>query len=139
MERAIGAILYGLFYGIGSVLMLLVELPFWFLMNRREKPDALYLPLPIRFEHTHIVAGSGHGKTQLLQHLIVTHDLEEVSKGRRSLVVIDSQGDLIHKILHLPQDPASCRVLPKEFGWSVGAPHLYRPDRHPQPALLKPV
>jgi hypothetical protein len=42
VERAIGVILYGLFYGIGYVLMLLVELPFWLLMNRREKPDALY-------------------------------------------------------------------------------------------------
>src|SRR3954452_25055860 len=90
--------------------MLLVELPFWLLMNRRPKPDALYLPLPLRFEHTHVVAGSGHGKTQMLQHLIVTHDLAEVACGRRSLVVIDSQGDLLQKILHLAE------FSPRNFG-----------------------
>jgi hypothetical protein len=39
--------------------------------------DFLATPLPFaipfhtRFEHTHIVGGSGHGKTQLLQHLLL--------------------------------------------------------------------
>src|SRR5689334_15985686 len=99
MER----ILVGVFYAIGYILMVIIELPFWFLMNRKPKPDALYLPLPVRREHMHIVAGSGHGKTQTLQHLLVTHDLMEVAQGRRSVVVIDSQGDLITKILHLAE------------------------------------
>lgn len=50
-----------------------------------------------RFEHHHIVAGSGHGKTQTLQYLIA-HDLLKVRQGQASVIVIDSQGDLIRKI-----------------------------------------
>ncbi|WP_299919328.1 ATP-binding protein [uncultured Roseobacter sp.] len=56
------------------------------------------IPDELRFEHTHIVAGSGHGKTQTLQYLIA-HDLPDVAAGRKSVVVIDSQGDLIGNIL----------------------------------------
>src|SRR4051794_14123893 len=51
-----------------------------------------------RLTHTHIVASSGFGKTQLLQNYI-THDLSEIAAGRRSIIVIDSQGDLIGKLL----------------------------------------
>ncbi|MEM7241529.1 MAG: type IV secretory system conjugative DNA transfer family protein [Pseudomonadota bacterium] len=58
------------------------------------------LPEKTRFEHHHIVAGSGHGKTQTLQYLIA-HDLEKVVRGDASVVVIDSQGDLIRNILEL--------------------------------------
>ena len=55
------------------------------------------IPTEARFEHHHIVAGSGHGKTQTLQYLI-GHDLEAVARGERSVVVLDSQGDLIRTI-----------------------------------------
>ena len=58
------------------------------------------IPLNARFEHMHIVGGSGHGKTQLLQHLI-SHDLEKLAEGQGSIVVIDSQGDMILTITHL--------------------------------------
>ena len=58
------------------------------------------LPQPTRFEHMHIVAGSGHGKTQTLQHLIL-HDLDTVARGEASIVVIDSQSDLINNIAGL--------------------------------------
>lgn len=62
------------------------------------------VPLPIsqetRFEHSWIVAGSGHGKTQTLQFHIL-EDLKRVAKGEASVVVIDSQGDLIHNISSL--------------------------------------
>jgi hypothetical protein len=52
----------------------------------------------VRFEHTHILGGSGHGKTQLLLHLI-HHDLaREEGPG---LIVIDSQGDLIRTLARL--------------------------------------
>jgi hypothetical protein len=54
------------------------------------------LPFDARFEHTHIVGGSGHGKTQLLQ-LLIASDLDE----QRGLCVIDSQGDLFKNIAHL--------------------------------------
>jgi len=64
------------------------------------------IPEDVRFEHMHLVAGSGHGKTQTLQYLI-RHDLPDVERGDKSVVVIDSQGDLIRTILnaeHLPPD-----------------------------------
>jgi hypothetical protein len=56
------------------------------------------IPFSTRFEHTHILGGSGHGKTQLLQSLIL-RDLEQLRAGNGSLVVIDSQGDMIRTIL----------------------------------------
>jgi Type IV secretion-system coupling protein DNA-binding domain len=63
-----------------------------------------YVPIPFvftderRFEHMQIVGGSGHGKTQLLQHLIL-HDLER--EEQPSLIVIDSQGEMLRKIQNL--------------------------------------
>lgn len=56
------------------------------------------MPLSARFEHTHILAGSGHGKTQTLQHLILS-DLRQAEPP--SMVIIDSQGDMLSKISHL--------------------------------------
>lgn len=58
------------------------------------------IPFPARFEHTHVVGGTGHGKTQLLQFLI-HHDLLRSQEDGRSVVVIDSQGDLIRTISRL--------------------------------------
>ena len=58
------------------------------------------IPFPARFEHTHVLAGTGHGKTQLLQFLI-HHDLVRAKTDGRAIVVIDSQGDLIRTISHL--------------------------------------
>lgn len=55
-----------------------------------------------RFEHCMIVAGTGHGKTQTLQSLMY-EDLRHVQRGERSIVVIDSQGDLIDTIVHLAE------------------------------------
>ena len=63
-----------------------------------DAPAPFGIPEATRFEHTHIVAGSGHGKTQTLQFMIA-RDLEEVATGEKSVVVIDSQGDLIRNIL----------------------------------------
>lgn len=63
-------------------------------------PVPLAVPEPIRFEHAHIIGGTGHGKTQLLQRMIYA-DLEAACTQRRSVVVIDSQGDLINKLLRL--------------------------------------
>lgn len=64
------------------------------------------IPEISRFEHMHIVAGSGHGKTQTLQYFIAK-DLADVARGDKSVVVIDSQGDLINTIL-------KARTLPPE-------------------------
>jgi len=72
------------------------------------------IPTKTRFEHHHMVAGSGHGKTQTLQYLIA-NDLEAVAKGERSIVVLDSQGDLIRNIATLkefaPGGPLHDRVV----------------------------
>lgn len=68
--------------------------------------DVFNLPVPfdlpehIRFEHCHVVGGTGHGKTQLLQRMIHT-DLVAAAEDGRSIVVIDSQGDLIQKLARL--------------------------------------
>src|SRR5512132_2884813 len=69
---------------------------FW----RKHHRTRLVFPLSARFEHTHIVGGSGHGKTQLLQQLIL-YDVERVKDGEASLIVIDSQGDMLGKIRSL--------------------------------------
>src|SRR3954454_22407126 len=107
MERVIFAVFYGLGYLLFALFGGLISL-----FSERQKPlEPLSLPL----EHTHVVAGSGHGKTQLLQHLIITHDLAEVAQGRRSLIVMDSQGDLLRNILHL----ASGGVFAKDIRRSV--------------------
>ena len=58
------------------------------------------LPQSVRFEHHWIVAGTGQGKTQTLQCLIAD-DLKRVAQGEASIVVIDSQGDLIRTIAGL--------------------------------------
>ena len=72
------------------------------------------IPQSVRFEHHHIVAGSGHGKTQTLQYLIA-NDLEAVAAGEQSVVVLDSQGDLIRNIASLkefaPGGPLHDRVV----------------------------
>jgi hypothetical protein len=78
-----------------------------------------------RFEHHHIVAGSGHGKTQTLQYLIA-NDLEAVADGNRTVIVLDSQGDLIRTIANLkmfaPGQPLHERVViidPSDVQWPV--------------------
>ncbi len=83
------------------------------------------IPTKARFEHHHIVAGSGHGKTQTLQYLIA-NDLEAVANGERTVIVLDSQGDLIRTIAGLkefaPGEPLHDRVViidPSDVEWPV--------------------
>lgn len=68
------------------------------------------LPDRSRFEHCHVLGGTGHGKTQLLQYML-HYDLGCAREERASVVVIDSQGDLIRKLSKLdvfdPTDPDS--------------------------------
>lgn len=54
----------------------------------------------VRYEHCHIVGGTGHGKTQLMQRMI-HGDLEAARHEKRSIVVIDSQGDMISRLQRL--------------------------------------
>ena len=71
------------------------------------------------------MAGSGHGKTQTLQDLIL-HDLEAVAAGEASIIVIDSQSDLINNIAGLemfaPEQPLADRLVlidPTDLEWPV--------------------
>lgn len=59
-------------------------------------PIPLRLTHEERFSHTHIVGGSGAGKTSLLERLIL-HDLR--SDDPPSLVIIDPHGDLIKRLI----------------------------------------
>jgi hypothetical protein len=61
-------------------------------------PVPFSIPERVRFEHTHILAGSGHGKTQTLQRLILS-DLTRPEPP--SLVIIDSQGEMLQKLTRL--------------------------------------
>lgn len=73
------------------------------------------IPFPARFEHTHVVGGTGHGKTQLLQFLI-NHDLVRAMEDNRSVVVLDSQGDLIRTISRLAYfNPRAAESLADRF------------------------
>ncbi len=78
------------------------------------------IPEARRFEHSHIVAGSGHGETQTLQYFIA-RDIEAVERGDKSIVVIDSQGDLINTILKARTLPPEQIVLidPEDIGYPV--------------------
>lgn len=85
----------------------------------------IVIPQATRFEHQHIVAGSGHGKTQALQQLILS-DLDAVAAGQASIVVIDSQRDLIENIaglsLFAPGGPLHgrlCLIDPTDVEWPV--------------------
>jgi Type IV secretion-system coupling protein DNA-binding domain len=61
-------------------------------------PVPLKLTHEDRFSHMHIVGGTGAGKTTLLENLIA-HDFN--SPDCPSLIIVDSQGDLINKLSHL--------------------------------------
>ncbi len=61
-------------------------------------PIPLKFDYETRFSHFHVVGGSGAGKTQLLQNLIL-NDLN--SDLPPALIVVDSQSELINKISQL--------------------------------------
>lgn len=67
-------------------------------------------PLPFaitqerRFEHCHILGGTGHGKTQLLQTLMLA-DFDDPTQP--AVVAVDSQGDMVRTLSRLARfDPA---------------------------------
>ena len=75
----------------------LADTPFETLL---QAPMPFVLPKTARFEHMHVLAGTGHGKTQLLQHLIVS-DLHREPDEVPAMVILDSQGDMIDTIKRL--------------------------------------
>lgn len=83
------------------------------------------IPESARYEHCWMVAGSGHGKTQALQHLIAD-DLKLVADGKASVIVIDSQSDMIRAISGLKAfgsggdlDGKLCLIDPHDIGYPV--------------------
>lgn len=65
-----------------------------------QTPLGTDIPLSVRNEHHWVVAGSGAGKTNALQYFIA-RDLERAVRGECSIVVIDSQHQLIDKLWNL--------------------------------------
>ncbi|MEO1299396.1 MAG: type IV secretion system DNA-binding domain-containing protein, partial [Cyanobacteria bacterium J06636_16] len=58
------------------------------------------VPEDVRNEHMMVVAGTGHGKTQLLQSMLV-NDLQK----NAPIIVIDSQEGMLERLLHVvPED-----------------------------------
>lgn len=63
--------------------------------------ELFLIPVPLklthedRFNHMHVVGGTGAGKTSLIENLII-HDL--ISPDPPSLVLVDPHGDLIRKL-----------------------------------------
>jgi len=95
------------------------------LLELFDQAPVFTIPTKARCEHHHIVAGSGHGKTQTLQYLIA-NDLDAVTQGNRTVIVLDSQGDLIRTIANLelfaPGEPLHDRVViidPSDVEWPV--------------------
>ena len=71
-------------------------------------PVPFSIPQKTRFEHSHVVGGTGHGKTQLLQTLLLA-DIDDPSEP--SIVVIDSQGDTVRKFSELARFANSDRLI----------------------------
>lgn len=104
-------------------------------------PVPYALPENIRFEHHHVMARTGHGKTQALQYLIA-QDLEAVARGEASIVVLDSQRQMIDKIKRLkvfaPGQPLHGRLViidPEDIQYPVHLPLFQtKPDADPSEA-----
>ena len=130
--------IFGIFFTIFRLLYYGSKRLFFFWKSTRPlpAPKPYVLPVASRFEHMHIVAGSGYGKTQLLQQLIM-HDLDEYRWGRRYVIVIDSQGDMIRKISRLDKfnsyrliiiDPNDIENLPALNLFDIGLDRIEKYD-----------
>lgn len=74
-----------------------------------DAPTHFSLPEEKRTQHTVIVAASGHGKTQLLQSLI----LDDLDKDA-TVIVIDSQGQLIKNLVNVVPANRLCHLTPTD-------------------------
>jgi hypothetical protein len=76
-------------------------------------PIPLAVPRETHFSHMHVCGGSGAGKTQWLSTLILHHLSDP---DRPSLVVVDSQSDLINKLSRLEAvKDRAILITPKEI------------------------
>ncbi len=80
-------------------------------MDFFKTPITMPVPEEARFEHIHILAGTGHGKTQALQHLIIA-DLQKPAQDVPAMVILDSQGDMLATLQRLALfDPSIANSL----------------------------
>jgi hypothetical protein len=96
----------------------LAHTPFRFFFDT---PVPFLIPKAARFEHTHIVAGTGHGKTQLLQRMMLA-DFDDPE--RPAVVALDSQGDMLRTLSHLDRfnpetDDRLIIVNPADYEWPL--------------------
>lgn len=76
--------------------------------------DSIEIPHGLRTQHHSIIAGTGHGKTQCLQQMLL-EDFEDLDS---CVIVIDSQGSMLEKLLHVV-DWGRCMYLD---GGSIARP-----------------
>jgi hypothetical protein len=80
--------------------------------------DLLLMPMPftlpdkLRFSHMHIIAGAGHGKTQLIQKML----LDDLAKPvPPAIIIVEPKGTLIERVQRLslfaPGQPLSDKLL----------------------------
>lgn len=67
------------------------------LMNEMNHDDSVSIPDDLRTQHHMIIGGSGHGKTQCLQEMI----LKDLEDDDACVIVMDSQGEMLEKLLHV--------------------------------------
>lgn len=80
------------------------------LLSLFEERLTFRLPEKLRFEHMHIIASQGHGKTQTLQAM-----LNEDLKSDVSLIVIDPHGDMFEKLARLDTKRRITIIDPKDM------------------------
>lgn len=92
-----------------------------------EPPDLneIILPEKVRTQHTLIAAQSGHGKSQLLQSLILD-DLEKDA----TIIVMDSQRQLIANLLHVVPANRLVHLTPTDPEYPL-ALNLFEPGQDP--------
>ena len=83
----------------------------------------LVVPEALRTEHMMVVAGSGHGKTQLFQSSI----LDDMEKDA-TVIVIDSQSQLINNLLHVVPSDRLVHISPTDKAYPL-ALNLFDKDQ----------
>jgi predicted ATPase len=126
--------MWGIIQAVYYLIRFIIQTIFFIRAKIPKSPEAYRFPEKARFEHTLVVGGSGHGKTQLLQHLFVCNDLNDVMAGRKSVVFIDSQGDMLQKILHLAELTPSRHeeAIQEQPQSATGEPQQKAPEKPPK-------
>ncbi|MEO0669300.1 MAG: type IV secretion system DNA-binding domain-containing protein [Pseudomonadota bacterium] len=103
------------------------------LMSLMEHDDSIEIPYELRNQHHMIVAGTGHGKTQCLQQML----MQDFEDDDSCVIVIDSQGSMLEKLLHIaPEerimylDGGNIRQPLALSAFAIGSTH--RPEDEPK-------